>query len=116
MTQVRWSEGWAVSEVVLLSLTAKLGARAGRRFQAALSGLLVLGAVMALWSATRIEDEIVDHEIFWVSGLGVLAIVVTIRFPRGLWGWISHEYDLHFFPVQRRLLLPTDARADDRRH
>ncbi len=38
-------------------------------------------------------------------GLGLLAIVVTIKFPRGLWGWLSHRYDLHFFPVQRRLML-----------
>ncbi len=56
-----------------------------------------------------------DYGTWYLVGLGVLAIVVTIRFPRGLWGWISHEYGLHFFPVQRRLLLPTDAKADDGR-
>jgi hypothetical protein len=72
-SHVRWSEGWAAAEVVLLAITATLAARAGRRFQAALSGLLVLGAMVALWSATRIEDAIVDHEVFWISGLGVLA-------------------------------------------
>jgi branched-chain amino acid transport system permease protein len=48
-------------------------------------------------------------------GLGMLAIVVTIRFPRGLWGWISTKFDLHFFPVQRRLVLPSEIGTDQRK-
>jgi hypothetical protein len=70
----RWTEEWAAVQLVLLAVTATVAARSGRRFQAALSGLLVLGAVMALWSATRIEEAIVDHEVFWISALGVLAM------------------------------------------
>ena len=46
-----------------------------------------------------------DYGTWYLVGLGLLAIAVTIRFPRGLWGWLSHRYDLHFFPVQRRLVL-----------
>jgi branched-chain amino acid transport system permease protein len=38
-------------------------------------------------------------------GLSLLAIVVTIEFRRGLWGSLSHRFDLRFFPVQRRLVL-----------
>src|SRR6266850_1896938 len=53
-----------------------------------------------------------DYGTWYLVGLGLLAIVVTIRFPRGLWGWISSKYDLHFFPVQRRLVLPPDMRTD----
>jgi hypothetical protein len=26
--------------------------------------------------------------------------------PRGVWGLLSRRYDLHFFPVQRRVRLP----------
>jgi hypothetical protein len=77
-SHIRWSEGCAAAEVVLLAITATLGVRAGRRFQAALSGLLVLGAMMALWSATRIDDAIVDHEVFWISGLGTLATATLL--------------------------------------
>jgi hypothetical protein len=62
---------------VLLAIIAA-ASRAGRRFQAALSGLLVLGAMVALWSATRIQDAIVDHEVFWISGLGVLATATLL--------------------------------------
>jgi len=46
-----------------------------------------------------------DYGTWYLVGLGLLAIVVTIKFPRGLWGYVAHRYDLHFFPVQRRLLL-----------
>lgn len=54
-----------------------------------------------------------DYGTWYLVGLGLLAIVITIRFPRGLWGWLSHRYDLHFFPVQRRLVLrsSTDKEA-----
>ena len=50
-----------------------------------------------------------DYGTWYLVGLGLLAIVVTIRFPRGLWGWVAHRYDLHFFPVQRRLVLHDDV-------
>jgi branched-chain amino acid transport system permease protein len=46
---------------------------------------------------------------WYLVGLGLLAIVVTIKFPRGLWGALSHRLDLHFFPVQRRLLIPSSS-------
>jgi branched-chain amino acid transport system permease protein len=46
-----------------------------------------------------------DYGTWYLVSLGLLAIVVTIRFPRGLWGWLSHRFELHFFPVQRRLVL-----------
>ena len=50
-----------------------------------------------------------DYGTWYLVGLGLLAIVVTIRFPRGLWGWISDRYDLHFFPVRRRLVVHADC-------
>jgi branched-chain amino acid transport system permease protein len=43
---------------------------------------------------------------WYLVGLGLLAIGVTIKFPRGVWGALSRRLDLHFFPVQRRLVLP----------
>jgi branched-chain amino acid transport system permease protein len=50
---------------------------------------------------------------WYLVGLGLLAIVVTIKFPRGLWGALSGRLDLHFFPVQRRLLLPSPSQKED---
>lgn len=35
--------------------------------------------------------------------LGVLAVVMATKAPRGIWGFIEKKWDLHLFPVRRRL-------------
>jgi branched-chain amino acid transport system permease protein len=47
-----------------------------------------------------------EYGTWYLAGLGLLAIGVTLKFPRGLWGFVSGKFDLHLFPVQRRLKLP----------
>jgi branched-chain amino acid transport system permease protein len=37
--------------------------------------------------------------------LGLVAIVVTLRARRGLWGLVADRFDIQLFPVQRRLVL-----------
>lgn len=64
----------------------------------------------------RIEGPIVGALIFWalnkffsdygtwyLLGLGLLAIVVTIWFKQGLWGFVQQRFDLSLFPTQRWL-------------
>jgi branched-chain amino acid transport system permease protein len=64
----------------------------------------------------RIEGPIVGALIFWalnklfsdygtwyLLGLGLLAIVVTIRFKQGLWGWLQQRYGWSLFPTRRTL-------------
>ena len=64
----------------------------------------------------RIEGPIVGALIFWalnklfsdygtwyLLGLGLLAIVVTIFFKQGLWGWVQQRHGWSLFPTQRRL-------------
>ena len=53
-----------------------------------------------------------DYGTWYLVALGGLAIATTIKFPRGLWGFLSQKYDLHFFPVRRRLLLPPGVAKD----
>jgi branched-chain amino acid transport system permease protein len=66
----------------------------------------------------RIEGPIVGALIFWalnkffsgygswyLLGLGLLAIVVTINFKQGLWGWVQGRYGLSLFPTRRHLKL-----------
>jgi branched-chain amino acid transport system permease protein len=38
-------------------------------------------------------------------GLGLLAIVVTMRYPQGLWGLVSARWRLQLFAVRRRVTL-----------
>ena len=66
----------------------------------------------------RIEGPIVGALIFWglnkffsdygtwyLLGLGLLAIVVTIFFKQGLWGWAQQRWGWSLFPTQRKLEL-----------
>jgi branched-chain amino acid transport system permease protein len=65
----------------------------------------------------RIEGPIVGTLIFWLLshffgdygtwyllGLGTLAIVTTIFFRQGLWGFAQQRWGWSLFPTQRRLL------------
>jgi branched-chain amino acid transport system permease protein len=64
----------------------------------------------------RIEGPIVGVLIFWalnkffssygtwyLMGLGTLAIIVTIFFKQGLWGWVQTRYGASLFPTRRTL-------------
>ncbi|HYN62529.1 MAG TPA: branched-chain amino acid ABC transporter permease, partial [Rubrivivax sp.] len=66
----------------------------------------------------RIEGPIVGALIFWalnkafsdygtwyLLGLGLLAIVVTIYFKQGLWGWAQTRWGWSLFPTRRTLKL-----------
>jgi branched-chain amino acid transport system permease protein len=44
-----------------------------------------------------------DYGTWYLLGLGLLAIVVTIFFKQGLWGWVQTRYGISLFPTQRRL-------------
>jgi branched-chain amino acid transport system permease protein len=49
-----------------------------------------------------------DLGAWYLIALGLIAIAVMLFAPRGLWGLISDRYDLHLFPVRRRLKGPND--------
>jgi branched-chain amino acid transport system permease protein len=44
-----------------------------------------------------------DLGTWYLITLGLTAIVVMVKFPKGLWGYVTQRFDLRFFPVQRRL-------------
>jgi branched-chain amino acid transport system permease protein len=52
-----------------------------------------------------------DFGTWYLLGLGLLAIVVTIRFKQGLWGWVQQRWGLSLFPTQRILV---EGEADAR--
>ncbi|HEV3423165.1 MAG TPA: branched-chain amino acid ABC transporter permease [Paraburkholderia sp.] len=45
-----------------------------------------------------------DYGTWYLIGLGALAIVVTMYFPQGLWGFVSRRFGLQLFPVGRRIV------------
>ena len=65
----------------------------------------------------RIEGPIVGALIFWalnkffsdygstyLMGLGLLAILTTLFFKQGLWGWVEQRFGWSLFPTARTLL------------
>ncbi len=46
-----------------------------------------------------------DYGTWYLLGLGLLAIVTTIFFKQGLWGWLQQRHGWVLFPTQRTLKL-----------
>ncbi|HVO07121.1 MAG TPA: branched-chain amino acid ABC transporter permease [Burkholderiaceae bacterium] len=70
----------------------------------------------------RIEGPIVGALIFWalnrafsdygtwyLMGLGLIAIVVTIFFKQGVWGWLQQRWGWSLFPTSRWLAAPSPS-------
>jgi len=56
---------------------------------------------------------LVDYGAWYLVTLGLLAVVIMLVAPQGLWGVIARPLGLQLFPVQRRLrLLETAARPE----
>lgn len=70
---------WAVSQVVLLGVVGLRAARNRESFRFALATLLVVASLVSLWSVHHIAEEIVDHQVFWISGIGVLNTAVILE-------------------------------------
>ena len=50
-----------------------------------------------------LQSTLADYGAWYLLTLGVIAIVVMLFAPRGLWGLLSDKTGLHLFPVRRRL-------------
>jgi branched-chain amino acid transport system permease protein len=46
-----------------------------------------------------------DYGGWYMILLGAVAVVIMLLAPRGLWGLLADRYDIHFFPVRRRVRL-----------
>jgi branched-chain amino acid transport system permease protein len=59
----------------------------------------IVGALI-FWALNRFFS---DYGTWYLLGLGLLAIVVTIYFKQGLWGYAQQRWGLSLFPTQRHL-------------
>jgi len=66
------------------------------RIEGPIVGVLIFWALNKLFS---------DYGTWYLLGLGGLAIVVTIFFKQGLWGWAQQRFGWSVFSTQRRLRL-----------
>jgi len=58
-----------------------------------------------------LRETLADYGSVYLIVLGAVAVLVMVKFPRGLWGYAQQRFDLRYFPVQRRVRL--DAIAGD---
>ena len=50
-----------------------------------------------------VREGLSDHGAWYMILLGGLAVGVMLVYPHGLWGLVASRWDVHFFPVQRRV-------------
>jgi branched-chain amino acid transport system permease protein len=57
-----------------------------------------------------LRELLADYGSIYLILLGVIAIVIMLKAPQGVWGWVVQRYDLQLFPVGRRLALVPPAK------
>jgi len=56
-----------------------------------------------------LRETLADYGSWYMIGLGLVAVLVMVKWPRGIWGYVQQRLDLRFFPVQRRVRLIDSA-------
>lgn len=59
----------------------------------------ILGAVIFF----VMREMLSDYGSWYLMVMGLVAIIVMIKWPKGIWGFVQQRFDLRFFPVQRRV-------------
>jgi len=65
----------------------------------------ILGAVIYF----ALQQTLSQYGSTYFLLLGVLAVVMATKLPRGLWGLVTSRWDIHLFPVRRVLVLEEPA-------
>jgi hypothetical protein len=52
-----------------------------------------------------LREALAEYGSVYLVVLRAVAVLVMVKFPRGLWGYLQQRFDLRFFPVQRRVRL-----------
>ncbi|MBL6958000.1 MAG: branched-chain amino acid ABC transporter permease [Rhodospirillales bacterium] len=55
-----------------------------------------------------LRELFADLGSWYLILLGAVAVVIMLKAPQGIWGLIAERYNIHLFPVHRRLLLSKD--------
>jgi branched-chain amino acid transport system permease protein len=61
------------------------------------------GPIIGMLVYILLRELLADYGTFYLMLMGVIAIVVMLKAPFGIWGWVVQKYDLQLFPVGRRL-------------
>jgi len=53
-----------------------------------------------------LREGLADYGAWYLIAMGATAVLTMLFAPAGLWGSLARRFDLHFFPVQRRVEWP----------
>ncbi len=67
----------------------------------------ILGAVIYF----ALQQTLSQYGSTYFLLLGVIAVIMATKVPRGLWGLVTARGDLHLFPVRRGLVLESPPKA-----
>jgi branched-chain amino acid transport system permease protein len=59
-----------------------------------------------------LRQYLADLGSWYLIILGVVAVVVMLKMPLGLWGSFSKRFDIHVFPTRRRLVLDKEEMGE----
>jgi branched-chain amino acid transport system permease protein len=67
------------------------------------------GPIIGLLVYFAMRELLADYGTWYLILLGIVAVTVMLTAREGLWGLIARRYDLHPFPVRRRLIRRSDS-------
>jgi branched-chain amino acid transport system permease protein len=50
-----------------------------------------------------LRELLAEHGAWYLIAMGLIAVITMLAAPQGLWGTLARRFDLHFFPVERRV-------------
>jgi len=71
-----------------------------------------LVGALVFWGLNRLFS---DYGTWYLIGLGAMAVIITIRFKQGLWGWLHQRTGWELFPTRRTVSLDPPAPAANSR-
>jgi branched-chain amino acid transport system permease protein len=60
-----------------------------------------------------LQQSLSQHGTTYMLLLGVIAVIMATKAPRGIWGWISKRWNISLFPVRRRLAVDAPPGTPD---
>ena len=108
-----FGSGMAGALYFLMNLRISPDAAFGVNWSAYLIFIVVIGGIGTIEGPIvgtllffLLRELLADYGAWYLIVIGLVAVVTMIACPEGLWGYVARRFDLHFFPVQRRIHVP----------
>jgi len=72
------------------------------------------GPIIGMLIYILLRELFADFGSLYLILMGVIAVAIMLKAPGGVWGLISERYNLHLFPISRRLMRDETAAARDK--